>query len=249
MFNRLQYTAGSGQDHNPIPDNYEKEIRVKIKERIIPYKGKNILIYFSVDRCTHVAECLRGAPEVFDSTRRPWIIADAEGADKVAEVIVRCPTGALHFKRLDGGPVESLPEENILSLEPNGPVYFKGNIELRSGTGEILLRDTRIAMCRCGQSRHRPFCDGLHAISDFQHDGSIRRKKRKESEELSGSGPLTVTFQTDGPILLEGPFKIIDPEGRVGFQGNRAVLCRCGASKKPPFCDNSHSRTGFQAES
>ena len=53
--------------------------------------------------CIHVAECLRGLPAVFDNQRRPWIVVDNGSPGEIGDVIQRCPTGALHFRRLDGG--------------------------------------------------------------------------------------------------------------------------------------------------
>jgi uncharacterized Fe-S cluster protein YjdI len=49
---------------------------------------------------------LRGQPDVFNLNRRPWILPDPAEADELAEVVRRCPSGALLYKRLDGGPEE-----------------------------------------------------------------------------------------------------------------------------------------------
>ncbi len=106
-----------------------------MKERIIKYKGRYIDIYFTVDRCTHVAECILGSPEVFNASRRPWIVADAAEPDKVAEVIQRCPTGALHFKRKDGGAEEAVPAGNTVRICRHGPLYLKGDLKIKNFDG------------------------------------------------------------------------------------------------------------------
>ena len=62
------------------------------------FQGSEITVYFDPQRCRHSAECLRGLPEVFDVRQRPWIAPDAGGAALVAEVIRRCPSGALHYQ-------------------------------------------------------------------------------------------------------------------------------------------------------
>lgn len=218
----------------------------KLKERVITYQGKDIVVKFSVDRCTHVAECLRGAPDVFDTMRRPWIDADAEPADKVAEIVMRCPTGALHFRRKDGGPEEIPPETNTVVLLPDGPLYVFGDIEILGPDGEILMTETRIALCRCGESDHKPFCDGIHVYADFEDDG--RLKVDRPTADDIGSGKLRIKLQTDGPLLLSGPFEIKDADDRIAFRGIKAALCRCGKSDKMPFCDGSHSQSGFKTE-
>ncbi|MGD0609160.1 MAG: (4Fe-4S)-binding protein, partial [Streptosporangiaceae bacterium] len=68
-----------------------------------PWPGKaypvsEITVYFDAQRCRHSGECLRGLPEVFDGRQRPWIAPGAASAALVAEVIRRCPSGALHYQ-------------------------------------------------------------------------------------------------------------------------------------------------------
>lgn len=66
------------------------------------YEGRSIEVTFEAGRCQHAAECVRGLPEVFDIERRPWIQPDNAAADRTAEVVRRCPSGALGY-RLAGG--------------------------------------------------------------------------------------------------------------------------------------------------
>ncbi|MFJ9685945.1 (4Fe-4S)-binding protein [Streptomyces bacillaris] len=62
------------------------------------YEGRSITVTFEAGRCRHAAECVRGLPEVFDPARRPWIRPDAADAGRVAEVVRRCPSGALRYE-------------------------------------------------------------------------------------------------------------------------------------------------------
>ena len=57
-----------------------------------------------------------------------------------------------------------------------------------------------------------------------------------------------VTVKANGPFLVEGEFRIVDPSGAAYGLGGRTVvaLCRCGASTNKPFCDGSHNHHGFQ---
>ena len=73
------------------------------------YEGNDIVVEYDARRCIHVAECVHGLPAVFEKDRRPWVDADGAAADRVAEVVIRCPTGALHFVRKDGGTDEPVP--------------------------------------------------------------------------------------------------------------------------------------------
>jgi uncharacterized Fe-S cluster protein YjdI/CDGSH-type Zn-finger protein len=218
------------------------------RERIIRYNGKSISVRFHVDRCTHVAECLMGLPDVFDMRKRPWINPDEASADEVAEVVIRCPTGALHFQRKDGGREESPPDRNTILIEENGPFYAKGNIEVQSPDGKVLLQDTRVAFCRCGASKHMPLCDNRHGLIDYENDGRMSPLRSRDGYRDNSREKLQVILQTDGPLLLSGPVEILDSNGIPGFRGDRCALCRCGSTKKSPFCDGSHAAGGFRAE-
>ncbi len=58
-----------------------------------------------------------------------------------------------------------------------------------------------------------------------------------------------ITVRLNGPLRVEGEFKIYDPEGNAfDLGGATAVsLCRCGHSENKPFCDGSHKRVGFES--
>ncbi|MEV1074160.1 (4Fe-4S)-binding protein [Micromonospora parva] len=67
------------------------------------YEGKKVTVTFEAGLCRHAAECVRGLPEVFDTGRRPWIRPDGAEAERLAEVVGRCPSGALQYELVDGG--------------------------------------------------------------------------------------------------------------------------------------------------
>lgn len=58
------------------------------------------------------------------------------------------------------GPLHITPLENA-------PLLVSGNVEICSGTGRIVNRTQNIALCRCGASRNRPYCDGSHSKKEF----------------------------------------------------------------------------------
>ncbi len=57
-----------------------------------------------------------------------------------------------------------------------------------------------------------------------------------------------ITALDNGPYLVKGPTKVLDAEGNE-FRAERTTvaLCRCGGSTRKPFCDGTHSKTGFEA--
>ena len=66
------------------------------------YCGPILDVSFDGDVCRHAAECVRGMPEVFNTSHRPWVDAEAANtpakADLLREVIGRCPSGALRVE-------------------------------------------------------------------------------------------------------------------------------------------------------
>jgi CDGSH-type Zn-finger protein/uncharacterized Fe-S cluster protein YjdI len=59
------------------------------------------------------------------------------------------------------GPIDIAPQAD-------GPLVVSGNLEIISGTGRVVARMRRAALCRCGQSQNKPFCDGSHVKAGFK---------------------------------------------------------------------------------
>lgn len=218
-----------------------------MSDRLHEFDSAGIRVSWSRQRCIHAAECVRGLPAVFKPGDKPWVTPDRAAADRVAEVVMRCPTGALHFERKDGGPAEPVPGSNTVEPSSDGPLYLRGELEILRAAGTLLLRDTRVALCRCGQSRNKPFCDNSHREADFADPGDVFEGGVKPGAGFPGAGPLRVTVSADGPLLVDGPLTVRSADGRVALAGGRAALCRCGHSRNKPFCDSSHAAAGFKA--
>jgi uncharacterized Fe-S cluster protein YjdI/CDGSH-type Zn-finger protein len=135
------------------------------------YRGEQVEVSFDAGLCIHAAECVRGLPAVFDRDRRPWILADNASPQDLVAVIDRCPSGALQYRHLDeradGRPVSTT---TVTPVE-NGPLLLRGECLVRreDGPDEIL---PRVALCRCGQSANKPFCDNSHLKSGFEAPGT-----------------------------------------------------------------------------
>jgi CDGSH iron-sulfur domain-containing protein 3 len=60
--------------------------------------------------------------------------------------------------------------------------------------------------------------------------------------------PTTIRVINDGPLYVEGPFKIVTASGKeLSVEGGKCALCRCGGSENKPFCDGAHKKAGFKA--
>lgn len=80
----------------------------------------------------------------------------------------RCPTGALHYalaSDLTSGSGEVGDEvgddETRITPQPDGPLMVRGRFSVATPQGD--LKETKAALCRCGASGNKPFCDGTHS--------------------------------------------------------------------------------------
>lgn len=64
-------------------------------------------------------------------------------------------------------PASERPSKLTLSCIKNGPVTFRGRLRLHNNLGQECVKQ-RGALCRCGQSANKPFCDGSHERTGFR---------------------------------------------------------------------------------
>jgi len=215
-------------------------------QKVYKFDGEKLDVLWDGRLCIHVGECTRAKGELFVSGRKPWGQPDLVETDYVAEVCHRCPTGALTYTRNDGGSVEAVPSTNVVTLANNGPLYFEGNLQINGAADDMPGVKHRAALCRCGGSKNKPFCDNAHEKEGFFDRGALGDTGDMTLE--SNGGPLRIQRAPNGPLLVHGNFVIRTASGREGWRGTKAALCRCGASKNKPFCDGEHKQIGFIAE-
>jgi CDGSH-type Zn-finger protein/uncharacterized Fe-S cluster protein YjdI len=203
--------------------------------------GRKIRVHFVAKKCIHSRGCVLSHPEVFvPNVQGEWIHPDAATPEAVAEIAHNCPSGAIAYERLDGGPAEQAPRVNLVRLRENGPLAFHGALEI-SGA-EIGFRAT---LCRCGASKNKPYCDGSHAGAGFTASGEV---PVKESVPLARrDGPVEIRPSADGPLLVSGAIEVVTGTGKTVNRTASAAFCRCGHSANKPYCDGSHARVGFRA--
>lgn len=194
--------------------------------------------------CIHVAECGRAANALFVGGRKPWGDPDQGTPDEVAETVMRCPTGALAFVRKDGGPAEAPAADNTVMVANNGPLYVRGDLQIEGAKDDMPGVAFRAALCRCGLSKNKPFCDNSHEAGDFRDHGAVGETGPGRPGE---GGKLEVQLAENGPLLVRGNLRILASSGRAAWEGDKTALCRCGHSKNKPFCDGSHRAAGFDS--
>lgn len=138
------------------------------EQNIHEYPGTDIDVSWDKRLCIHVGECGRSEGELFVGGRNPWCDPNVAGsADSVAEVVHRCPTGALTYIRKDRDAPELAPSRNQVVVANDGPLYFTGDLSIDGAAEDQRGVRFRAALCRCGASKNKPFCDGGHKSAGF----------------------------------------------------------------------------------
>jgi CDGSH-type Zn-finger protein/uncharacterized Fe-S cluster protein YjdI len=208
------------------------------------YPGKNATVLWNGRLCIHIGECGRAKGELFVAGRKPWCQPDLVDDDEVREVVLRCPTGALSYLYADGSNAEEAPEINTIQVAYNGPLFVNADLHIDAAPGDAPGLKFRAALCRCGKSKNKPFCDNSHEAEGFQDYGAVGDSG--PGLEESG-GPLQISLAQDGPLLVKGNVTIKGGSGRSSWQGKQVALCRCGQSNNKPFCDGQHKNAGFKS--
>jgi CDGSH-type Zn-finger protein/uncharacterized Fe-S cluster protein YjdI len=203
--------------------------------------AEHITLRFDGRRCIHSRHCVLEAPMVFlANTPGAWIHPEATTVEHCVRVAHDCPSGAITYERHDAGPQEAAPSVNVVRVRENGPYAVHAQIEL-PGSSEF-----RATLCRCGQSKRKPYCDGSHVAAGFAATGEPATRDSTPLAERGG--PLEINPVPNGPLQLRGNVEICAGTGRTVLRTRSARLCRCGASNDKPLCDGSHARVGFRSE-
>jgi len=213
--------------------------------RVPIYEGKQVTVYYEDSLCMSASECNRAEGGLFMKGRNPWCDPDCMSAEAVADIVRRCPSGALTYIRKDGGPQETAEPQNTAVVSNNGPLYLRGDLKIDGTKPGMEGAKYRAALCRCGRSEGKPFCDDRHEEPVFDDSGAVGKNGPGYAGE---GGPLGVGRVPDGPLVVCGKLTIYSGNGRKSWKGTEAELCRCGYSGTKPFCDYTHVEKGFKAE-
>ncbi len=101
-------------------------------------RGEKVAIEFEARRCIHSRYCVTWAPQVFlANVPGAWIHPDAMSVEQVVEVAHACPSGAIRYRRLDGGAQEGAPPVNLASVREAGPYAAARRAADRWGRGRL----------------------------------------------------------------------------------------------------------------
>jgi CDGSH-type Zn-finger protein/truncated hemoglobin YjbI len=181
-----------------------------------------VTVYDDRTRCCHFGQCTARLASVFRADTEPFVDPTGAPGRDIAEVVSGCPSGALAYAvSPDPEPVEEHQPPSITATE-DGPYRVRGRVHLVSeATGTRYEIRERQTLCRCGQSRNKPFCDGSHWYAEFRDPQPEADKVRPPSLfEWAGGMPallrLTTRFydsiREDPDLVLEPIFRHMDPK-------------------------------------
>lgn len=139
---------------------------MKLKNIHKEYDAEGLKIIWQPAKCIHSENCWRGLPEVFRYGKKPWIDPNAANSGKIIAQIDKCPSGALSYE-LENNTEHKSSNNSMITISKNGPILVKGETELKMQDGSTKV-EKNVALCRCGQSSNKPYCDGTHSKVDFK---------------------------------------------------------------------------------
>lgn len=205
------------------------------------FGNKQIEVTFDERKCCHATHCFKELPAVFDGDIDPPIRPDNASVEDIIRVVEMCPSSALTYKCLDSSYSEEQGATlNQAVMTPRSPLFLRGNFDVEN-EGSM----TRVALCRCGASKSKPFCDGSHFKIKF--NGPIQAEL-DEISECESTGRVKLTPIENGPVAFSGKLTFKTRNNTIQYCREKGALCRCGASENKPFCDAKHREINFSTQ-
>ena len=140
------------------------------KEITKEYTNGEITVVWKPSTCIHSTKCWKGLIQVFNPKNRPLINMEGATTNRIKDQVEQCPSGALsYYMNQEGSPLEKPEVEAInVKITGGGPIIVRGEVKITHKDGTEELRKN-VALCRCGQSANKPFCDGSHHKIEFDN--------------------------------------------------------------------------------
>jgi CDGSH-type Zn-finger protein/truncated hemoglobin YjbI/ferredoxin len=149
----------------------------RVPDRRDSYPGQQVTIFDNRGICQHSGLCTDRLPTVFRTDAEPFVAPSGGRLDEIIRAVRDCPSGALSlalgkeearlFVDWDAG------REPAIEVSLDGPYRVTGAIPLADAARADIARAAgssreHYALCRCGHSRNKPFCSGMHWYSGFR---------------------------------------------------------------------------------
>ena len=149
----------------------------RIADRRDTYPGEQVTIFDNRGICQHSGLCTDRLATAFRTGAEPFVAPSGARMDELIRAIRDCPSGALSLA-FDNAEARDLVDwhgtrEQAIQVTQDGPYRVTGAIPLADATGADVPRAVgssreHYALCRCGHSRNKPFCSGMHWYVEFR---------------------------------------------------------------------------------
>jgi hypothetical protein len=127
------------------------------------------------NRCAFARFCHTERGDVWSLTAKD---SDAQNREMAIRAAGQCPAGRLVMVDNEMAPLEDeLEPEIVIMQDPerraSAGIYVRGPVTIEAADGTAYEVRNRVALCRCGQSENKPFCDASHIPARF-NDGRLK---------------------------------------------------------------------------
>jgi uncharacterized Fe-S cluster protein YjdI len=142
----------------------------------LKYSNDEVTVVWKPKVCIHSTLCWKGLIEVFNPREKPWIKMGGSTTEKIIEQVRKCPSGALSYYLNTDAPAEENKDKVVaesasitkIEVSANGPYLIKTECLIIHSDGREETKTGTVALCRCGGSSNKPYCDGSHRKVGFE---------------------------------------------------------------------------------
>lgn len=128
------------------------------------YSNDDTTVVWKSELCIHSEKCARGLIEVFNPKQQPWVNMQGADSKTIRNQVAECPSGALSIK----GHWKAHNPSIEIEVAQDGPLLVRGQVTMKLADGSEEEKSTTTALCRCGSSANKPYCDGAHKKVGFE---------------------------------------------------------------------------------
>jgi len=141
----------------------------RVPDRRDNYVGERITIHDNRGICQHSGICTEKLAPVFRLRQEPFVDPHGTEAEAIIETVRKCPSGALSYT-VGGIENRDQDREPTITVSKDGPYRVTGRIALKDAAWAEGASTEHYALCRCGGSKNKPFCDGTHWTIKFKDE-------------------------------------------------------------------------------
>ena len=145
-------------DWSHIESGFSGKKSIESYKDIRVWEGKTIRTFFNANICMHASNCR----QLGKLRKQELDESDSSAAEKIAKVVISCPSGALSYELIEGDNKITFEDSDHIEIVKGGEIQIKCKIDAENVNFLERQPENRLTLCRCGLSKNKPFCDGAH---------------------------------------------------------------------------------------